>query len=253
MNKNTKQLTQLNQDFYTSISQEFNKTRQYFWQGWFDLLPFLRKYFDSQKDLKVLDIACGNARLAEFLKLETDFNFTYLGLDSNTDLLHKANLKFRQDPNIKVLQKDVLKSEILLSDRFDLITAFGIIHHLPADLSLDFFTNLKKLTKPQSLLVFSVWDFAQFESVKKKIITDSTQLQKIYRKYYLDVAKLNSNDYFLAWNKGVRAVRYCHYYSHLDILEILEKAGLKFIKSYQADGKEGRVNRYYLAFITNPY
>jgi SAM-dependent methyltransferase len=263
-NSNVLKLIKLNQDFYKQIGIEFDKTRRYFWQGWYELKNILatKKIENKEEKLKILDIGCGNGRLAEFFEQETDYKTDYLGLDFDQTLLLKAKEKFKKHTKTKIkanflkydifdtnnlLNKDNLEKVNFQTNDFNLIALFGVIHHLPPQLSLDFFTNLKTfLTNSNAILIFSVWDFMNFESVKKKVIKDKTELEQIYQKYKIDSSNLDQNDYFLAWNKGSKAVRYCHYYEHNKVLEILNQLNLKLITTYQADGKEGKVNRYYL-------
>lgn len=254
---NNPRLIKLNQDFYKTIAKEFDKTRQYFWQGWGVFLPFLESFKTPNKTLNILDLACGNGRLAEFLEQRLEAEFYYLGVDSDPELLFKAKSKFEKRENINFLEcdlfKDFLNKETLSTINSktspNLITAFGIIHHLPAPLIKTFFASLKFLLKKDGILIFSVWDFINFPSVKKKIITDPEILTKTYQKYQIDKQLLGADDYFLSWNKGVNAVRYCRYYSHSQILETLENSGFKPLNYYQADGKEKTVNRYYIAKI----
>jgi tRNA (uracil-5-)-methyltransferase TRM9 len=262
--KQTQNLIQLNQDFYQKISQDFDKTRQYFWQGWNELIPYFYSHFktkiDLKQEIKILDLACGNGRFLEFLEQKTNLKFDYTGIDSNPDLLKIAKEKIKdpfkatflkenlfsqntkEEDRLQLQQNTVLNQE----NKFDLIVCFGLIHHLPKDLVSAFFENITNLLAKDGLLVFSIWDFLNFESVKKKIVSDPEILKQIFIKYKIEKGFLDEFDYFLDWKKGSFAVRYCRYFKDEIILEILKKQNLELMAKFRADGKEKGVNRYYL-------
>jgi hypothetical protein len=109
-----------------------------------------------------------------------------------------------------------------------------------------FFENITNLLAKDGLFVFSIWDFLNFESVKKKIVSDPEILKQIFIKYQIKKDYLDNFDYFLDWKKGSFAVRYCRYFKDEIILEILKKQNLELMEKFRADGKEKSVNRYYL-------
>jgi 2-polyprenyl-3-methyl-5-hydroxy-6-metoxy-1,4-benzoquinol methylase len=81
-----RKLNQLNNKFYQSVADDFSESRQYFWQGWEKITEYLEK---NHRKIKILDIACGNARFAQFLK-EKKVDFTYSGLDNSQQLIKIA-------------------------------------------------------------------------------------------------------------------------------------------------------------------
>ena len=168
MNKKTiAQLNQLNRDFYHRIAADFSDSRNYSWQGWQKILPFLPK-----KKIKVLDIACGNARLADFLS-EKKVDFEYLGLDNSAALLNLA----RKD--LKLINFDLVANYLEngtiswpVKSKFDLVVAFGLSHHLASEkLRQAFINSLTELLTKDGLVVISNWQFATEERFKKNILT----------------------------------------------------------------------------------
>ena len=86
-----KRLEELNFRFYEHFAADFDQTRSYGWAGWTPLLDLL----PTLSELKVVDIGCGNGRLAQFLarKYCTQKNNCvrqYVGLDRSPSLLDYA-------------------------------------------------------------------------------------------------------------------------------------------------------------------
>ena len=63
-----KMLNQLNRDFYYRVADDFSESRQYYWPGWQKIPLFFKKNQQNAKKIQVLDVGCGNARFAKFLK-----------------------------------------------------------------------------------------------------------------------------------------------------------------------------------------
>jgi hypothetical protein len=58
--------------------------------------------------------------------------------------------------------------------------------------------------------------------------------------------KLGEGDYILDWQKEVTAYRYCHNYSEEEVLSLCQGSGLQILDSFEADGKEGDINKYFV-------
>lgn len=264
--KTIKKLNQLNQNFYQSVAEGFSDSRQYFWQGWKKIPAFLKNNIKKTKKIQVLDIACGNARFAQFLNNEK-IDFDYLGLDNSAKLLEIAQQTLNQD-QIKAqlinfdLIDNFLKNKKInwpFTQQFDLIVAFGLTHHLPsAELRLGFFKSLKKLLKKNGLLIVSNWQFAKDQRFEKNILNwqkiKNNSKIKFFQKISLQILlhNLEEDDYILDWRKEPKtsnkqqAIRYCH---HLDLVasqHLFKKTRFKIIDQYLADGKSQQLNQYFV-------
>ena len=250
-------LNQLNQNFYQQVSKDFSETRNFSWHGWHKVLKFL----PNKKNLKVLDIACGNGRLLEFLEKELGNNFYYLGLDNSTGLLQIAKNEHQKHKfkyfDIVANYLDNKKVELPIDKNFDLIVAFGLTHHLPSfDAKKEFLISLKNNLSKDGIIFISNWQFAKEKSRFEK---NSLSLKKIIKNKEINLSKkieliyllfsIGKNDYLLDWRRGERAnkiFRYCHYINEQEMTRLAKKSGLRIIDSSFADGKSKTLNQYFV-------
>jgi len=250
-------LNQLNQDFYTQVSEDFSASRNFSWQGWAEII----KHLPKKENLKVLDIACGNGRFVEFLEKNFYDSFSYLGLDNSKKLLKIAQNKF---PKQKFAFFDLVKNylengKILFNtqERFDLIVSFGLTHHLAsAQLREEFLQSLKNKLNKNGLIVISNWQFAEEQNRFKKNTLNWKKIIKnpkinLWQKINLIFLLLNlsEKDFLLDWCKGDRAgqvFRYCHHISEKEMIELIEKSELVVVDKFFADGKSKQLNQYFL-------
>ena len=261
-----KEINQLNKSFYQNVASDFNESRQYFWQGWQKIPQYLKKNIKKQKKIKVLDIACGNARFATFLKSQ-QIDFQYYGLDSSQPLLKIAQETIAKE---KILGQvinfdliaDYLKHDKIswpLTQQFHLITAFGLTHHLAShDLRLAFFQSLSELLADDALIIISNWQFAQDPRFAKNIlngqkIKENPQINPIQKIQLKNLLKnFSDHDYLLDWRKTElsqskqASIRYCYDLSEQESLALIKQSGLAVVASFFADGKSQKLNQYFV-------
>lgn len=242
----------LNQKFYNAIATDFDQSRQFFWEGWENLDL---KNWENKKN-KVLDLACGNGRFAEFL-LKKGLKIDYLGLDFNQDLLNFAQknnaLKnISQENKIEFLQADLLENwQENITKNFDLIVSFGFLHHIPNyKKRLDFFRKTAEILgkndnqENKKMAVFTTWNFLKNKNLSQRIVAKNGEK-------YADFI-LQENDFILDWQRGNHTQnthRFCHFYSEKELKILCEQASLKIIKHFQADGKNADNDYWVLAKI----
>ena len=233
--KTVDKIIALNKDFYEAVGQDFSRTRQNPWKGWFELLPLIRKQFAGRNSISVLDIACGNGRFYDFLKNNLpEFNIEYMGLDNNESLLQEARLKSLSG-SVYYNIHNVIKDLDSAPGAFDLVVAFGITHHIPSNkLRKNWFLELSNKLNPSGLFVFTVWNYMKSNRSSRNIKPVPAEI---------DEQELEEGDYFIGW-ADTDAVRYVHDYSDREILEALNPTGLTLQKNFKADGKNNELNEY---------
>ncbi|MBZ0308049.1 MAG: class I SAM-dependent methyltransferase [Anaerolineae bacterium] len=227
-------LNHLNHEFYQTVASSFDGTRSTPWPGWVQLLPSL-----PSRALRVLDVGCGNGRFALFLSEHRQIHYT--GIDNNPYLLKRAEILLKEQKiDAALVQADVLQEFPAVQPPYDLITAFGLMHHIPG------FNQRKKLLQqlagwlpPDGILAVTFWTFYEQERFRQRIVEwDDPRVPEPYRN--LTVEK---HDYLLDWRRDTPALRYCHYVDAEEQQKLME--GFKILASYDADGS----NRYVILRI----
>jgi len=225
----TIRLNRINQDFYRATAAEFDRTRQGAWQGWERLLPALDLPRHS-----LLDLGCGNGRFGAFLAARQTQPFTYIGVDSNADLLARAHRQLARNPiiKLKLIDRDIVLNDIPPAQA-QLVVLFGLIHHVPG------FANRRRLLAsaaqrvlPGGCLVFAAWRFYERERFRRRIVPWPPSIAA------------EAHDYLLDWRRGDRALRYCHYVDDAEHAQLIAATGMPVSADFRADGAEGDLNRY---------
>ncbi len=239
MNQKTiKKLNQLNKDFYRKTADSFSQSRSYFWPGWQKLLPYLNIVSAQKNELNVLDLACGNGRFGLFLAENSPkIKINYHGVDFSRELLSKAEKKLsKTNINFKLKKTDIIE-DFHLSRKYDLITAFGLFHHIPSfDLRRKILKILADHLAEDGLVAVTFWQFADKPRFKDKIVNPE--------KVGIDPGQLESNDYILDWKRGKTAYRCCHCADQPEVEKLTENLDLKMVDNYLADGKTNNLNLY---------
>lgn len=246
MNQETaKKLQQLTKNFYDTVAGQFSDTRQTAWPGWERTLVHLNETQENGQ-LSVLDLACGNGRFINFLKLNLKSELHYDGIDSNEVLLHKTKaLLFEKEVQGNVYHIDLVdrlteKNQMYfpeLNRNYNLIVCFGIFHHIPSkELRTSCIQQLGQLLQSSGILIISLWQFANLERFQKKLLSPQS--------FEIDPAQLEENDYLLGWDTQINIARYCHSFSMDEIKELVAASGLKLLDQFKADGKDNNMNTY---------
>lgn len=234
-------LNSLNQNFYHQVAQHFSDTRDSAWPGWQQILTALEEKHPS--NLKVLDLGCGNGRFGSFLaetlpRTELD----YTGVDFSDELLAIA----RQNLEAKIKPLQLIKADIVTAmldggnltkneEKYDLIVAFGLLHHLPsAKLRSDFVAMWANHLHSGGMLVITAWQFMNSPRQRQKVVEPT--LAGIDE-------ELEPNDYIMSWDGDTVAYRYAHHFDDIEINALLPQEGF-VAKTFNADGKEGNLNKY---------
>ncbi|MBA7611940.1 Ubiquinone biosynthesis O-methyltransferase [subsurface metagenome] len=190
---------------YNAIAESFSSTRRFIWRG---LEPLYNYALPREK---VLDLGCGNGRLLQIFK-EIDIDYT--GVDSSEKLIEIAKKLY---PNAKFQVADALHPPFP-TNHFDKIYSIAVLHHIPSSqLRLEFLDEVKRVLKPDGLLILTVWDLWRWWRLGP--IFKFTILKTLGR------SKLDFKDIFIPW-RGM-CQRYIHCFTQRELERLIERAGFK--------------------------
>jgi len=229
-NKTITLLNRVNKEFYQTVYTDFDKSRGYFWKGWERLLKLLPK----NRPLRVLDIGCGNGRFYEFLQ-SNGIEIDYLGIDNSAELLDIAIKKYSKAKFKKV---DIIKESLDNYKDYDLIVSFGVFHHIPSlKLRKAFINTLSKSLNSTGILAISFWQFTKSKNLTKRVVD--------FENIGITLDKIEKGDYLLDWQRGSKALRYCHEVNENEMnFMIDDDENIVLLDTFNADGKTGELNLY---------
>lgn len=229
MNSRTvERLNRLNREFYSDRAGEFDRARELPWQGWKRVVDTIRPAV-ARGRLSVLDAGCGNGRFATYLH-ECVGGFDYVGVDSSRELLESARERVAPLKGVtcRLLEADLthrLASAVVEAGSFDLVVAFGLLHHVPSlGLRSGVLADLVGLTTAGGLLSVAFWQFAEYDRFRRRFV-DWDSFNRDHPNDPVDLAQLEDGDFLLAWGGDREAVRYCHWSGPPEIETLIAASG----------------------------
>ncbi len=244
-------LNRLNREFYSERAGEFDQARDRPWQGW-ERVAEATGRAGSGRRVSVLDAGCGNGRFASFLH-ERLGGFDYVGVDSSARLLELARARIASLDGVdgRLIEADLtreLPGASLGGWRFDLVAAFGLLHHVPSlALRAELLARLAGLVAPGGLLAIAFWQFARYERFRRRFVNWEAFNRGAADP--VDLGELEDGDYLLAWGDDPEAVRYCHWSSPEEVRTLIASAGIESFELYSGRGGD-RFNLYALIRAT---
>ena len=104
-------------------------------------------FFPEQQHLRVLDIGCGTAEILEFLPESID----YVGFDSSQEYIDHAEKRFGSRGSF--FADTVGDAHLKAMHGFDVVLAFGVVHHLDDDEAKSLFDIARKALNPHGILL----------------------------------------------------------------------------------------------------
>jgi tRNA (uracil-5-)-methyltransferase TRM9 len=220
------QLLAINRKFYSEFARAFSETRS----SAQTRLDRIVTYIGD--DVKVLDVGCGNGRLAERLEKEGR-RVRYTGVDGSPELIAIAAAR---KTSLRRVVADFSVADItspnwnvvLPAASCDIAVALAVLHHVPSfDLRCHVLRDICALLKPGGTFFMTNWHFQRNERLRKKIVP--------WQNLGIDERGLEQGDALLTWERGGVGYRYCHLITKSEVLRIAEQSGFQIIRQFYAD------------------
>ncbi len=225
------QLLKLNHQFYQTFADQFSETRQRLQPG------VVRAVAEIPPGDSVLDLGCGNGRLAAYLA-ENGHTGRYVGIDTSANLIEIA--RQQEIPKTAFIQADLAAStwaEKLLQQEFDTILCFATLHHIPSsELRTRFFKQVRGLLAKDGNFIHSNWQFMLSPKLRKRI--------QPWERIGLMENQVDPNDYLLDWRRGGTGLRYVHYFTPDELQSLADQTGFKLVHQFSSDGAGGNLGLY---------
>ncbi len=231
--KTRDQLIDLNRTFYQTFAYEFSATRQ-------RLQPGVQRILNQiNSHESVLDLGCGNGALGKELFIR-GHKGSYVGLDSNADLLKIARGNLPELSSVSLIQKD-LTSPAWDSDlpvkQYDIILAFAVLHHIPGTaLRQQVIEKVKSLSVLDGRFIHSEWQFLNSPRLRKRI--------QPWDKVGLNLDQVESGDFLIDWRQGGQGFRYVHHFDIRELESLAVDTGFKILETFFSDGEGGNLGLY---------
>ncbi len=259
--KISQRLDKVNEHFYHYFADQFHQSRNHGWIGWRPLLDEL-----PCRSLRVLDIGCGNGRLAHFLNRSWceqrggEIIF-YNGLDQNKSLLKRAgetswpfpaewsSWSWSSIPELKGKESRRDKDDVL--ERYDWVTLFGVLHHVFGyERRLRLIQWAAQHLRPNGVLSISLWDFGAHSKWEKKYLNWSDYISD----WGIALEEIEEGDHLLGWSGDRSTPRYCHWVNRTEEERLISEVdqSMDGLSAGWRVGAEGDLNRYWCWRLTEP-
>jgi 2-polyprenyl-3-methyl-5-hydroxy-6-metoxy-1,4-benzoquinol methylase len=228
-------LLALNREFYTAFAGAFAASRPISDPALTSILPYL------PQRARVLDVGCGNGRLALLLAQERP-GTTYVGVDAVPELVELARVQTDHLTGISVEfhVADVSRpgwGGVISGVLFDCAVALAVLHHIPSfDLRVQVLREIAGLLEPGGHLILSTWQFLDSARLRRKIV-DWAEVDVVEE-------SLEPGDYLLDWKREGRGLRYCHLVDLTEVERLAAESGFCVPRTFRAGGREGNLSLF---------
>ncbi|MBN1484898.1 MAG: class I SAM-dependent methyltransferase [Chloroflexia bacterium] len=236
-------LLALNRNFYAAFAAAFSESRRAQDTALLPVLPYI------PQGAAVLDVGCGNGRLALLLERERP-GARYVGVDVVPELLEQARRRSASLQRVEAsfLQADLARPgwiDVLPPLQFDCVALLAVLHHLPAfSLRARLLAELAAVLAPAGRLVLSTWQFLDHERMRRKIVP--------WSEAGLAEEQLEPGDYLLDWKRGGRGLRYCHLVDRDEVARLAAAGGWRVLETFRAGGREGDLSLFAVLELRQP-
>jgi tRNA (uracil-5-)-methyltransferase TRM9 len=226
-------LRELNRHLYNTFASAFSASRAETEPG------FERIVAQMAPGDRVLDLGCGQARLARLVPEGCG----YVGVDFSEEMVRKARegLAEREAPvrDVRFITADLVTDawEEQVGGAFDWVVLRAVLHHIPGFASRRrVVERATRVLAPDGRLVLANWQFLQVERLQRRLLPWST----------LDLTQdeVEPGDYLLDWQRQGRGLRYVHLVDEEELRTLAREVGLKIVSLFRADGHTNDLTLY---------
>lgn len=232
-----RKLVEINRRFYDRHATDFDRTRGSAWAGWQRVADHLLEPPFGTHPIRVLDVGCGNGRLAPFLRqrLERLARTTegprqrsaellrYVGVDASPALLESTRRRCAEigvscdthrlellewvlgpDASFSAVSSDgstesvVGESVAAGSEGFDLVALFGVLHHLPgSENRAELLRRCAAELAPGGLLAVTSWRFGEDPRFEARRLE--------WSRAGIDPGEVETGDWLLRWGPATES------------------------------------------------
>lgn len=211
-------------NFYRSHADSWDGSRQQAHDSWQRIFAHV-----APPPISILDLGCGNARLAGFLQKHVPTINRYVGVDTEPAFLELARTRYPEaDFKLAAVEHFLTTTQ----EKFDLIVAFGLFHHLPGEDFRSYVLNaIKSVLSDSGTAVISFWQPKDLKNFDIKTKNDA-------------IEGLEENDFLLGWSGDFSTLRYCHHFEKSEIDRLIEQSPFEVISQFKGTGND--LTNYYL-------
>ncbi len=233
--RTVERLLAINRQFYTEFARSFADSRTLSDPAITCILP------DIPQRARVLDVGCGNGRLALLLDRERP-GVQYVGLDAIPELVEIARRQCERLTSIgaRFHQVDIARSgwhRDVPGAPFDRVLLLAVLHHIPGwTTRAQALQESAALLAPDGRLILSTWQFLDAPRLRRKFVS--------WDVVGIPEEALEAGDHLLDWKRGGRGVRYCHLVDEAEVEQLAAEAGLRVRRTFRAGGREGNLSLF---------
>jgi tRNA (uracil-5-)-methyltransferase TRM9 len=221
-------IIELNRQFYAQFAVVFSDSRSIGRTNLQAIMPYLRAH------VKLLDVGCGNGRVAGRLERE-GMRVQYTGVDATPTLLAVGASQAKGWTHVRAEFQvaDVMHTgwaEVVRERApFDAAVALAFLHHVPSfALRCKVLEQIRSLLATNGVVIMSNWQFERSSRLRRKLVPWSTA--------GIAEEAVEPGDALIDWQRGGSGFRYCHMISKDEVEAMAEAARLRVVTQFAGDG-----------------